>query len=182
MAPEAEKSASWLKYVLCRVNFSAQWQFVCSGFGAGQGRGLGADLHPGLFLVSAHKKCWATHSWIWFSTNSAHEGWSGITIRNYRWFRRFLLRGDELCLWHPCNPKYHHCFHCTETHPWTPKCHQTEIIYNSTSLCPPPPTSITVCVVMNTLILPFFIKSVVSEINVLHLQLLNLPCLGQPLE
>lgn len=38
------------------------------------------------------------------------------------------------------------------------------------------------CVVMNSLILPFFIKTVISEINVLHLQLLNLPRLGQLLE
>lgn len=47
---------------------------------------------------------------------------------------------------------------------------------------PLPPQYCCQCVVMNSLILSFFIKTVISEINVLHLQLLNLPRLGQLLE
>lgn len=48
--------------------------------------------------------------------------------------------------------------------------------------CSLPPKCYCQCVVMNSLIFPFFIKTVISEINVLHLQLLNLPRLGQLLQ
>lgn len=152
--------------VLCWVNFCSHWQFLCSGFGAGS-RSFPRPV-----------PCLSTREVLgdFFLDVISHKLCPGGMVSNYRWFRGFLLVGDELRMWDPCSSK-DLC-----THPWTPRCHQSEIIYNSTSWCPPPPTSITVCIIMNSLILPFFIKSVVSETNVLHLQLLNLPCLGQPLE
>lgn len=173
--PEADKSASWLKcFVLGYLLFPlAVCVFRLWCWAEQRSRPL---LRP--------VPCLSTQEVLGdsFLDMITHKFCLWWMVSNYRWFRGFLLMDDELCMWDSCSSKNHNCFRCTETHPWTPKCHQSEIIYNSTSLCSPPSTSITICVVMNSLILPFFIKSVVSETNVLHLRLLNLPCLGQPLE
>lgn len=128
--PEADQSVSLLKCALCWVNFVPTGSLWVQALVLGRAEELGGDFHPGLLLVSAGKKCWVT-----FLDMISHKLCLWGMVRNYRGFRSFLLMGDELCMWEPCSSK-HDCSHCTETHPWTPKCLQTEIIYNSTSLCP----------------------------------------------
>lgn len=120
-------------------DFCAHWWFVCSGFGAGQSR-VGRSL-PSLFLVSADKKCWVTRSWVGFPQALPVRDAQGLQV-----VQELFAHGWGALHVGPCNSKDHNCSHCIETHPWAPKCHQAEIIYNSTSLCPPPPTSPTVSV------------------------------------
>lgn len=98
-------------------------------------------------------------SWV-FPTNSAVEGRSEIAGGSEAFCRRFLRK---VCFAYKITTiphKVHKCFYYTQTPSWTPKCHQTAIIYNSTSLFPaPPPTYYCQCVVMNSLILPFFYQN-----------------------